>query len=125
MREQRRPGSKRMSRKLIWALVVGGLAVVAAALILSTRFGKAPDADLLVVFRPGATSQQRDAVLAACPGAGNARAKPVTGAVPLGQTPVLHYDVTHAGDLDQAAIVRCISGRPGVAGIDVNRGDQP
>jgi hypothetical protein len=106
-------------------LVAGGLAVVAAALILSTRFGKPPSAELLIVFAPGATTTQRDAVLAACPGAGNAQAKPVPSAVPSGQTPVLRYDVTHAGDLDQAAIVRCVSGRPGVTGIDVNRGDEP
>jgi hypothetical protein len=124
VRAQGGPG-KRLSRKLIWALVAGGLAVVAAALVLSTRYGKAPGAELSIVFTPGATTQQRDAVLAACPGAGNAQAKPVTGAVASGQTPVLRYDVTHAGDLDQVAIVRCVSGRPGVAGIDINRGDEP
>ena len=59
------------------------------------------------------------------PGAGNAQAKPVGGAVPAGQTPVLRYDVTRAGDVDQVAIVRCVAGRPGVAGIDIKRGDEP
>ena len=118
-------GGKRLSRKLIWAFVAAGLAVVAAALVLSTRFGKPPHAELLIVFKPGTTTEQRDAVLAACPGAGKAQAEPEPAAVPSGQTPTLRYDITHAGDLDQVAIVRCITGRPGVAGIDVNRGDQP
>jgi hypothetical protein len=107
------------------ALVAAGLAIVAAVFVLSTSFGKPPSGSLTIVFSPGASAQQRDAVLAACPGAGNARANPTGGPVPAGQTPTLSYDITHVGDAEQATIVRCVSGRPGVAGVDVNRGDEP
>ncbi len=81
--------------------------------------GPPPTVEGVVYFTGDATKAQKDAVRKACPSVGGAIQEPpdrnnldVTRVYPL------RYDLTKASSSDRAKLFGCVSGRPGVLGIN-------
>jgi hypothetical protein len=95
------------------ATLVGGLALTAGC---SLAGGKQ---EFVVYFTADATDAQKDAVRNACPGVGKAVLEPRDRSdLQTARTYPVRYDVTKASAPDRSAVLRCVSGQPGVRGIN-------
>ncbi len=74
--------------------------------------------EFVVYFTPEATDQQKEAVRNACPGVGQAVLEPRDRSdSKAARTYPVRYDISKASSLDRSAVIRCVSGQPGVRGI--------
>jgi hypothetical protein len=93
--------------------LLGGVTVTAGC---SLAAGKS---EFIVYFTPEATDAQKDAVRNACPGYGRAVLEPRDRSdLQTARTYPVRYDVTKASSQERSAVIRCVSGQPGVRGIN-------
>jgi len=88
--------------------------------VLLAGCGIKPDrVEAVVIFTPGVTAQQQEAVRTACPSVGHALLEPPDrNDLQSSRRYPLRYDVTHASAQDKSALYRCLNGRPGVRGVN-------
>lgn len=96
-----------------------GLAAVAVAVLAGCGSGiGAGKQEFVVYFVPEATDQQKEAIRNACPGIGKAVLEPRDrNNLATARTYPVRYDITKASTQDRSAVIRCVSGQPGVRGI--------
>jgi hypothetical protein len=93
----------------------GWLAALAVVAGCGLSGGKA---EFVVYFTPEATDQQKEALRNACPGVGDAVLEPRDRSdLKTARTYPVRYDITKASSQDRSAVIRCVSGQPGVRGI--------
>jgi len=104
-------------------LILAGVAsavLVAALTWYVLVVGHVGSRELVVLFQPGATTAEREAVRADC--RGNARVvpePPSTSQLPATVLNNVRYRIDAAEDRDLAALYRCLATHPSVRGTDI------
>lgn len=85
----------------------------------ATISGPPPQQEAVVIFRPEATTAEKDQVRAACPTVGLAvQLPPDRNKLATSRVYPLRYDVARASTDDRAAVYDCVYRQPGVLGIN-------
>ena len=93
------------------AVLLGGILLAGCGL-------SAGKSEFVVYFSPQATDQQKDALRNSCPGVGKAVLEPRDRSnLDTARTYPVRYDISKASSADRAAVISCVSGKPGVRGI--------
>lgn len=115
-------------RRRVVLLVALGVVLFVAAAVAVSLYGKPQRVEVVVVFAPGATGEQKAAVRRSCPSVGKVvQEPPDRNELATSLTYPLRYDVTEASVADKAALYRCITNveaQTAVAGInELRQGD--